>query len=186
MNQAFRTEDVSLWYLFRFHVIDLSAQLKLVHQKQNIRTPFAVYRGQPRVPTSELKIFQTRIGCPVSMNGFFSSSMSIDIAKQFIAGAVETDDFKVVIFQTRVDESCLRSAVFVDIDACTGLTSEQGVLFNIASIFHAEDAYYDHQMNGWNISMRATDEFAHVVREKIDRMKQACGDGSTELNPIVK
>mgnify|MGYP000274180410 CR=1 FL=1 len=37
VNQAFRTEDVTLWYLFRFYITDLCIQLKRAHKEQNIQ-----------------------------------------------------------------------------------------------------------------------------------------------------
>ncbi|CAF4553198.1 unnamed protein product [Didymodactylos carnosus] len=34
INHAFRTEDIALWYLFRFYIIDLCKQLESVHRIQ--------------------------------------------------------------------------------------------------------------------------------------------------------
>jgi len=46
MNQAFRTEDIILWYLFRFYIIDLFKQLETIHKEQNHQTSFTVYCSQ--------------------------------------------------------------------------------------------------------------------------------------------
>ncbi len=81
VNRAFRTEDITLWYLFRYYIIDLCTQLEKVHQEQNIKTLLTLYRGQARMPTDELENLKSNIGCLVSTNGFFSTSTDIRLAK---------------------------------------------------------------------------------------------------------
>jgi hypothetical protein len=54
VNRAFLTEDITLWYLFRYFIIDLCTQLDKVHKEQNIRTSLTFYRGQAHMPTNEV------------------------------------------------------------------------------------------------------------------------------------
>ena len=116
VNQAFRIEDVSLWYLFRFFIIDLCTQLENVYRKQNIQDCLKLYRGQARMPTQELEDLRSNIGGCILTNAFFSTSKEITVAQQFIEGAENNDDFKVVMFEIIVNTPYLRSTVFVDID----------------------------------------------------------------------
>jgi hypothetical protein len=49
VNRAFRTEDVELWYIFRYYIVDLCRQLEHVHKEQNIRTPLKLDFSQRHV-----------------------------------------------------------------------------------------------------------------------------------------
>ncbi|CAF2678496.1 unnamed protein product [Rotaria sp. Silwood2] len=87
INRAFRTEDITLWYLFRYFVIDLCKQLEKVHTQQNNQKPFTVYRGQSTMSTNELKKLRSNPDCQIATNGFFSTSKDKSVARQFIADA---------------------------------------------------------------------------------------------------
>ncbi|CAF1042827.1 unnamed protein product [Rotaria sordida] len=173
VNSAFRTEDVTLWYIFRYYVVDLCIQLENVHKEQNIQNPLTLYRGQAQMPTYELEYLKSNIGCLVSINGFFSSSIDIDIAKNFIAGAVDTDDYKVVIFQITVDGIRLQNTVFVDINRYLNEpTDEQEVLFNIGSVFKIESVKYDSDLGLSIIKMKASDDGTYEIKKRIQLKKR--------------
>ena len=178
VNRAFRTEDITLWYLFRYYVIDLCVQLENVHKEQNIQTFLTLYRGQAHMPTYELENLKSNIGCLVSMNGFVSSSMDSRVAQQFLGGAVDTDDFKVVLFEITVDGSSLRNTVFVDIDQYTGIPHEKEVLFTIGSVFKIENVHHDARLGAWRIKMKATDEGTDEIKQKIEAKKREFFQGN--------
>ena len=172
INRAFRTDDVTLWYLFRYYIIDLCRQLKKVHKEQNIRTLMTVYRGQARTPTKELEDLKMNVGHLVSVNGFFSTSTNIDIAKKFIAGGEHTEDFKPVLFEIIVDGSRLQNTVFVDINRYKKEAAEAEILFDIGSVFKINAIDYNGENDPWIIKMEATDEGTYEIKEKIDGKKR--------------
>ncbi|CAF3455522.1 unnamed protein product, partial [Rotaria sp. Silwood2] len=152
VNRAFRTENITLWYLFRYYVIDLCTQLENVYNEQNIKTCLTLYH--------------------VSNNGFFSSSTDINIAKKFIQDAVDTDDFKVIMFEITVDGSSLENTIFVDIDKYTKIIDEREILFNISSIFKIEHVSHDSDLSAWIVKMTATDEGTDEIKKRIEAKKR--------------
>ncbi|CAF4701429.1 unnamed protein product [Rotaria sp. Silwood2] len=130
VNRAFRTKDITLWYLFRYYIIDLCKQLEQVHKKQNIQTNLKLYRGQPFILTDELEYLKSNIGGLFSNNGFLSTSKDFNIAKLFGQDALHTDQFNPAIFEITVDGSNLQNTIFVDIEKYNVSSGEREVLFN--------------------------------------------------------
>ncbi|CAF1393953.1 unnamed protein product [Adineta steineri] len=181
INRAFRTEDISLWYLFRFYIVDLCKQLEKIHKEQNIQHNLILYRGEAHLPKKEFENLKTNIGGLISTNGFFSTSQQIDIAQVFISDAKDTDEFKVVIFQITVHTSQLKNIIFVDIDKYTGKIGENEVLFNIGSVFRIENVEYDNDMEVWKIEMNATDEDIYQIEYRFDIMREKFEKGNINL-----
>lgn len=171
INKAFRTEDVSLWYLFRFFIFDLCTQLEDIHKKQNNQTCFTVYRGQAFLPTTEFESLKSNIGGLISTNGFFSTSTNFEIAKTFFVGAKDTEDFKVALFKITVDASQLKNIIFVDIDKYMNQIYESEILFSIGSVFKIENVNYDSDLCAWVIKMKATDQETKSIKDRIDTMR---------------
>ncbi|UJR29482.1 hypothetical protein I4U23_010694 [Adineta vaga] len=57
INRAFRTNNVQIWYLFRYYINDLCKQIENIHKIQNIQQSLKLYRGQI-ISTNEIKILQ--------------------------------------------------------------------------------------------------------------------------------
>ncbi|CAF0970745.1 unnamed protein product [Adineta ricciae] len=134
INRAFRTEDMSLWYLFRFYCLDLSNELKKLQEKQNISERFLVYRGQSHLPVSELSKIRDNKGGLISTNGFLSTSKLINVALNFIISAENTEEFRVVLFEIEVEPFSRNSCIFADIHDYSK-HGEHEILFNIGSTF---------------------------------------------------
>jgi tetratricopeptide (TPR) repeat protein len=183
INQAFRTEDVMLWYLFRFYIIDLCKQLETIYKEQKHQTSFTVYCGQSMMSTTELKNLQSNIGCQILTNGFLSTSKDINRAKELIFGAVNTEEFKVVLFEIIVNASNLTNVVYVDIDEYTRKSDESEILFNIGTVFKIESIIYDSQleMGVWRIKMEPTEEKIDEMKERIDEAKKKYLNGDINL-----
>ncbi|CAF1005706.1 unnamed protein product, partial [Didymodactylos carnosus] len=181
INHAFRTEDIALWYLFRFYIIDLCKQLESVHriqqqQQQKTDCCLKLYRGQSQMPSAELNYLKDNIGRLVSTNGFLSTSKSIAVAKQFIGGASDKNErFRVVLYEITVDCS-LKDLVFVDIDKYLSRSHENEILFNINSVFQIEQVYQDDDQEGsngvWTIQMKATDEGTADIKEQLELIRK--------------
>lgn len=172
VNQAFRTADVTLWYLFRFYSIDLCAQLDKIHKEQNNQTCFTVYRGQGQLRVKEFESLQANIGGLISANGFFSTSTELNTARGFLGYAENTKDFKVVIFQINVDAPRLKNTTFVDVDKHTGRDYENEVLFSIGSIFKVNSVEYDSNLSAWKVEMTATDQGTQAIKARINTTRE--------------
>lgn len=181
VNKAFRTEDITLWYLFRFFIIDLCTQLKTVHAEQHIQDSLKLYRGQARMSAQELNNLRSSIGGCVITNGFLSTTKDIKIAHVFINEAKDTDEYKVVIFEITVNASQLKSVVFVDIDQYQQTCGEKEILFNIGSVFKIQNVIYDNDFKVWKIQMEATDERSQEIERRVDSMRKKFQNGNINL-----
>ena len=181
INQAFRTEDITLWYLFRFYIVDLCEQLEDIHKKQNLSTILTLYRGQTHLPIAEFEYIKANIGALIAINGFLSTSKDVNIAKQFILGAEDSNKFKVVLFEITVDPCNLKNSIFVDIDMFTGKKGEEEILFDIGSVFKIEGIYFDEDFNIWIIKMKATDERTDQIREQLKSTRQKFKTGNINM-----
>lgn len=181
VNQAFRTEDISLWYLFRFYIADLCKQLEQVHTEQKLQECFTLYRGQAQVPRKEFDSIKANIGGLISTNGFFSTSKSLPLALSFIGGAEDTKDFTAVLFQVTVDSAHLKNTIFVDIDQHLNQTGEKEILFSIGTIFQIEGVERDEENKLWRIKMNATDEGTIEIKQRVNLMKKKFQNGNKNL-----
>ncbi|CAF1685015.1 unnamed protein product, partial [Adineta ricciae] len=177
VNRAFRTEDITLWYLFRFYLIDLCKQLELVHKQQNIQTSLTLYRGQTRMSIEEFNHLKFNIGSFISTNGFFSSSTDIQIAQQFLASSIDTEHYKAILFKILLEKTVLDKIIFVDIDQYVGYHGESEVLFTIGSIFQIENVEFNNELNVWQIEIKAIDQNVSKVKESIETIRKRYGSG---------
>lgn len=193
VNQAFRTDDVTLWYLFRFYIVDLSKKIEQDHKTQNIETDLKLYRGQI-MSTDEFEYLKMNKNGIFATNGFFSTSKDFDVAHQFAVTFNETDQRKPVMFEITVEGINLRSTVFVDTKEY-GNAGEQEILFNIGSVFKIGDADYNENWKSYRIQMKATDEINDKIQKEMERIKRKFQDGNInfvfgrlllEMNEYVK
>ncbi|CAF1433687.1 unnamed protein product [Adineta steineri] len=176
VNRAFRTENITLWYLFRFYLIDLCKQLELIHKEQNIQTSLILYRGQSRMSIKEFNYLKSNIGSFILANGFFSSTTDIQIANSFLSGAINTEDYKVILFKIIVEQSIVDKIIFVDIDKYVGHVGECEILFSIGSIFQIENVDFNNELNVWQIDIKAIDQNTSKVKESIETIRKRYGN----------
>ncbi|CAF2054421.1 unnamed protein product [Rotaria magnacalcarata] len=163
LNRALRTENISHLYLFRFFIIDLCKQLE--HERTCIRDRdiLHLYRGQI-MSSSELNDLKDNIGNLISTNSFLSTSRRLDVAMQFILGATDTDELKVILFEIEVD--CQNTKItFADIDKYSQLQGEEEVLFSLGTVFCIEAVEFVSTLNLWKVKMTATDELSNKIKE---------------------
>ncbi|CAF1360002.1 unnamed protein product [Didymodactylos carnosus] len=167
VNQAFRTEDITLWFLIRFYIVDGLSIVEQTHY-DGVMT---VYRGQSQFPLKEFEYMQHNINSLFATNAFWSTSKSLGVALQYVKDATDTDDYKVVLFEITVDQTRFKNLVFVDIDEWRKRESENEILFTIGSVFKLKSIERDDQLNLWKICMSATDESMEQLKVQIKLMK---------------
>ncbi|CAF1378693.1 unnamed protein product [Adineta steineri] len=178
VNLAFRTEDISLWYIFRSYITDLCTQLEKVHREQNEKLGnrcLKLYRGQSQLLTKEIENIKSRPNSLVATTGFFSTSYDRTVAKMYTLYTANSNDYSSVLFEIVVDTSKLKNTIFVDVLEYFSLLdefnilaeSEQEVLFNIGSVFKILNVEYDNSEQLWVIKMEATDDGTQVVKSRI-------------------
>jgi tetratricopeptide (TPR) repeat protein len=178
VNLAFRTEDITLWYIFRFYITDLCRQLEKIYREQEENfghRRLILYRGQSRISTKELEDIKSSIGGLVATTGFFSTSFDEEVAGKFVLGASTTHDYAPVFFEIVVDTNNTKNLIFADVfkslsaqkESNTLVAGEREILFNIGSVFKITNVYYHTNKSLWYITMEGTDEGTSLVKNQI-------------------
>ena len=179
VNLAFRTEDITVWYIFRFYITDLCRQLEEVYRKQEqLLGPrsLKLYRGQARMSQQDLGRIQARIGGLVGTTGFFSTTRNRSVAEMFTWPGPRNSDLVGVMFEIAIDTSQVKNMIFVDVfqhfDARNELnnmaSTEEEFLFNIGSVFRIKSVEYDESLKLWYIKLEGTEEGTDVTKRFIE------------------
>jgi len=185
VNRAFRTEDITLWYLSRYFIADICKQIEIVYQQQNHSRSLTLYRGQ-RMSIKELKSIRelSRIDGLFCTTAFFSTTQDISVAKSFSGDIGDPNDDEIisVLFEIIVDLIHLKTVRFVDInqylsDKFHKFKDEKEFLFTIGSIFRITHVKQDSENSKlWYIYMTATDDGADIVQYHLDLMRNKYKD----------
>ncbi|CAF1166857.1 unnamed protein product [Adineta ricciae] len=167
LNKALRTENIDALYLFRFYIIDLCKQLEEESQKN--RGVMTLYRGQV-MSTEELDRLKRNVGTLFSMNGFFSTTRTLNVAKNFLESS-RRDGLQPVLFEITADSN-IRHVVFADIEQLSNIDGEDEVLFSIGSVFKIESVEADETLNCSVVKMVTSDEGTISVHEYIETLKK--------------
>ncbi len=145
INRALRYEDIEVIIKYRFFIIDLYQKLDELHQEiihtsnQSEPTITTYYRGQ-LIPSTELEQLKRHVGSLISINTFFSTTLSLDIAMMF-AGGSGIEGFtmnKPVIFCIEVDSSIENTRPYANINSYSDYEQEDEVLFAMGCVFTIE------------------------------------------------
>ncbi|CAM4876392.1 unnamed protein product [Rotaria socialis] len=145
LNRALRCEDVESIIKYRFFIADLYQNLEELHQQilslsNYSQQPISTcYRGQ-QMPSSDIDLYRQNVGKLISVNTFFSTTLSLAIATMF-AGESNHESItsnKPVIFSIEVDPLIENKRPYANINCFSVYEGEDEVLFSIGSIFRIE------------------------------------------------
>jgi hypothetical protein len=145
INRALRYEDIELIIKYRFFIIDLYQQLDELH-KQIInlnnrpeQTIVTYYRGQ-LMSSNEIEQLKKHTGSLISINTFFSTTSSLDIAIMFAGGSTlgGITSNKPVIFSINVNPLITNTRPYANINFYSTYEEEEEVLFALGSVFSIE------------------------------------------------
>jgi hypothetical protein len=145
INRALRYEDIELIIKYRFFIIDLYQQLDELH-KQIInlnnrpeQTIVTYYRGQ-LMSSTEIEQLKQHTGSLISINTFFSTTSSLDIAIMFAGGSTLGDitSNKPIIFSIDVNPLITNTRPYANINFYSTYEEEEEVLFALGSVFSIE------------------------------------------------
>ena len=138
-NIAFRKQDFEVIFKYRHFLVDLYSQLSFLHnqQYQNRDGSLTVYRGQMMFQEELMKLKQN-VGQLVSINTFFSTSTSCNIAADFSGnGEHQVEGIVSVIFQVTVDLT-VPCRPFANISQLSHINDENEILFSMETIFQID------------------------------------------------
>jgi hypothetical protein len=144
VNKALRTEDMDLLYLFRFFIIDLSQNLRLLAAAQSsIHNEILHLKRGLTLSNDEIDEILSNIGNYISPNGFMSASRCSEVANIFGTN---------VIFEIEVDT---RLNICANIEKLSAFPDEREVLFDLGSVFRIDDVYFDKEIKRWLVKITA-------------------------------
>ncbi|CAM4865337.1 unnamed protein product [Rotaria socialis] len=179
LNRALRTENFHLLYAFRSFIVDLTTQLARQSLRFIDKETVTLYRGQ-QLSMEELKKIKENIGILISINGFFSTSRSIDVALVYAGKSRKSDDIQSILFQIEVDRS-LTSVIFADISSQSRMRDEQEVLFSLNPLFKLNSVEFDLKLHVWKVRLVATDDTSNKSQEYLASLKNQM----IEYTPII-
>ena len=152
-NQAFRTENIDLIFIFRFFLIDMYNHLQKLYSNQFLshtghsNDRLVVYRGQ-RMKTIEFGHIQHNVGRLISINSLFSTTKNPTLAEIYARTTVE-DELSVVF---EIEIHLTRHAMkrpFASIEDLSQFPEEEEVLLWVGSTFRIVNVHDRRTTDGY-------------------------------------
>ena len=179
-NQAFRTENIDLLFIFRFFLADMYKQLQTVYSEQfPDKLSRTVFRGQT-MTNLEFDSIKNNIGRLVSLNTFFSTSTDRDVALIYADfGAAPDPMMQSVLFKIEVDVT--HSTVkrpFASISDLSTIPDEQEVMFSVGSMFCIESVRDKRTTDGhWYVNLKLVEDDNDINELRNELEKELCDKG---------
>jgi len=179
LNKALRFQDFDTLFAFRFFITDIAKQIKNEYEKSirinNNREYIHVYRGQS-IGNSELQLMKNNIGKYLSMNSFFSTSLTRSIALDFLHSLPIVNDLQQrILFQIKIDPK-LQTKPFVNVTEMSFYKNENEILIMLGALFHIEKVFQDEKTNIWFAYLSLADENDYRLKDTFAHMKQKIGE----------
>jgi hypothetical protein len=141
INKALRSSDVEMMFKMRYFLTDLYVQLNdLYQQSQTLyNRPIIekLYRGQ-LMSKNEFEYFQQLQGHIISINTFFSTTTSLQIALLFANSSFNNDDFFPIVFCIETNPYVHHKRPYANISKFSIYSDEDEVLFAMGSLFRIQ------------------------------------------------
>lgn len=180
VNKALRIEDIDQIFAYRFFISDLYKQLERLRCDYitNLNSPITVYRTQ-LMSTVELNKIKLNINEYISINTFFSTSTSSNVATDFFAGATSHRPIaEWVLIEITIDPQVLTDKPFAAIAEWSVNKDENEILFSMGTIFQIESCeQFDD--NFWLIQLKLSIENDKNIKELFTYYKNQIGESSS-------
>jgi tetratricopeptide (TPR) repeat protein len=181
INQALRTEDIDLLYIFRFFIGDLSDSLRREHEKilSSTQTIITTYRGV-KLDKEEFDKLNENQGKLISTNGYLSTSRIQERALRFAMKKSKRIDIVSVLFEIQCDIQLTgRSIIFADVTELSEYPEEQEVLFDLNTCFRIESIKEHESIQ--LIRMRVSNEGEIITKDYIERTQKETEEKSVSI-----
>ncbi|CAF3799121.1 unnamed protein product [Rotaria sp. Silwood1] len=178
---ALRSENIHIIFLLRAFISDIQHQLKNLQTQKSLK----VYRSQ-MISNDELKTLKESRSQFISVNSFFSTSISYQQALSFLNVLDDIDNLELVLFEIDVDPNMATTKPFADISSHSESNDESEMLFMVGSIFRLNSVSRSSDDPVWIIRMTLCNENEHDLKQVLMYMKQQLEDGETNLRTLGK
>ncbi|CAF3686775.1 unnamed protein product [Rotaria sordida] len=188
LNKALRFQHFDTLFAYRFFITDIAKQLKSEYEKL-IRTNrssqnICVYRGQA-IGNNELELMKNSVGEFLSMNSFFSTSLSRSTALNFALLLPILNNFQQrILFEITID-SKLQTKPFAYVKEMSYYKNEDEVLIMLGAFFHIDKISHDKKKNIWIAYLSLAEESDYRLKDIFAHMKEKIGE-QTNLASLGK
>lgn len=184
LNLALRQQDIPSIERFASIIRDLDEQIRsLGHQQQ--KNKMHLFRSQ-WMSKMELDRIRQSLGKFISINSFFSTSVSSPIASMFAAPLGFADDTREQVhWEIEVDPEMFERPSFADISWNSHFPEEQEILFTINNIFKVQ-SITDSVSQQTKIRLTLYDPDNHELRNAYDHLQNSQDDGIFALGDALR
>lgn len=168
VNKALRVQNIDLLYLFGFFLGDLARQLRQYQSSTSVR----VYRGQ-MMSMEEMNQLKNSAGEYLSINTFFSTSLSRRKALKFLLDETSSEGLQRVLFEIDANPISNQEKSFANIASLSYYSHEEEILFLVGSIFHVTNIKQE-KTGLWIIHMNLSNSHDKNLQNLFDDIKQQC------------
>ena len=181
INEALRTEDPQVLYIYRFYITDLCKRLEEVTLLTRIqqKSSFCVYRG---ATMDRREIEKLRTDMLVATNGFFSSTLCRRVAMMFIGidpitstpeYETQIEEHERVLFEIHVDLNQTDGLIVANISVESNHPEEEEILFGLGTTFVITKIVRDSKHSVWYIGMVVSSEMNKLKEEYTKHVVQS-------------
>lgn len=169
LNKALRVQNIDVLYLFGFFLGDLARQLRQNQLSATVR----VYRGQ-MMSMEEVDQLKNSLGEYLSINTFFSTSLSRRKALKFLLDESSSDGLQRVLFEIDADPISSGEKSFANIKSLSYYSHEEEILFLVGSIFRVTNIKQE-KSGVWTIHMNLSHSQDKNLHSLFNDIKQQSG-----------
>ena len=157
INKALRSNTIEEIIGYRFFIVDLHDQLKLLCEEQfcEMSTVATVYRGQGVLP-KQLDLLKSNIGNLITIKSFLSTSWDKTVARDFVFTQIDRPGVEPVLFEMKIDTN-VREKPFAYIAEFTPMNEEE-VLLSMGFVFRIEQVRFDRAEQFWFVELSSEPE----------------------------
>jgi tetratricopeptide (TPR) repeat protein len=121
----------------------------------------------------------------ISINSFFSTSMSRQKALGFLYQTNISNDLCRVLFEIEADSHVTSSKPYADISKFSCYRNEQEILFMIGCVFRLIDIQQSDDGEMWIVQMKLCGDNAYDLKKLFEHMKQDYGGGNDAVDSLA-
>ncbi len=167
LNEVLRREAIDDIYEFRYYIADLHNQLKQI--SASFDDEIILYRGKklPLIVLQQLKELDASTDVTVkliSVNGFWSTTRSLNVANMYAGVDEKRDGYESVIFKMQVGRAITTTVPYAYIAHISQCPQEAEILFSMGSVWELMSIKRD--VNAvWTIELKLSNFFDNQLVE---------------------
>ncbi|CAF1422705.1 unnamed protein product [Rotaria magnacalcarata] len=187
VNRAVRSFDEIKLRCMTFLIRDIRQQLRYCYLNLQQRSNLTVYRGELMSIKDIQRIRDTSLGSLISMNGFLSTTRTLNIALVYANKNCDlvNDSRCHVLFEINID-AVNSPVIYADVSRISKFQEEDEILFDMGTLFKIESIDHDEDSKLWKVQLTtAAREAYKSVETLLSSICQGFGKQADDCAPIA-